>query len=128
MQPHFCNIQLVDSEASQSDLSVSNLQGTIKPTQSLQSGCGEDLNALVLEALPGQQFYITMLDFYWSNRSAQACDVIYGTLYDFERKESRNLCGGGRRNVEVMLTHGHRVKITFNTHSASKFVLQYEGT
>lgn len=127
VQPHFCSIELLDKQSTPLDMTSSSLSGTIIPSQVLAGGCGGETNPLVLEALPGQQFYITMTDFYWSNRSASSCDLRYGTVYDFETRSSKNLCGGKRRDAEIMLSHGNKVKIVLHSTSKSKFLIQYEG-
>ena len=129
IQPHFCHIQIGNPDAlSSPSETVSNLHGTIVPSDVIDRGCGgTDQSRLVLEALPGQQFQVVMIDFYWSNSSMNDCSVKYGLVTDVESGQSVSLCGGKRRRTDVMVTHGHKLQLQFNSRSSTKFIIKYEG-
>ena len=130
VQPHFCHIQLGNPDATVlvTSETVANLQGTIVPTDVIQRGCGGmDQRRLVLEALPGQQFDVEMIDFYWSNSTANDCSIKYGLVTDMQSGQSAELCGGKRRRVDVMQTLGHKLQLQFNRRSSAKFIIKYKG-
>ena len=112
-----------------------DLSGTLPPAAIAQAGCGTDYRPLVLEAQPGQQIALTMLDFYATgngsssmSRGASSCASVYGQLYDLESEQSQRICGGGgQRQTRVILTSAHRLQIKIELGAAAKFMLQFKG-
>ena len=128
VEPQQCTIQIGNQDATPSIEPPAHLQGTLHPSTVLKSGCAREFQPLVIEALPGQQFRVTMTDFYGISRSpSQECNVKYGQVLDIEEENTEMLCGGKRRLTEVMVSDGHSLQIKFDQFSSSKFILEYEG-
>lgn len=112
-------------------VSVPRTAGFIASSESVKSECGLHESPWVLEAKPGQQIKISLLDFDWDNTTDmdENCKVNYGYILDLESDDVINICGRGAREKVVFTSVGHEVQIVLNAENVQKyrFLLKYEG-
>ena len=104
-----------------------------------RGGGGGDSSVWILEAKPGQQIELTLIDFNWTSAVAGArrsCTHTYGYVIDAESGEKRAICGGGRQRVRSLYTsegaQAHRVQLVLSQpppdRPAYNFLIHYTGS
>ena len=104
---------------------------------SIDTSCGLHESPWILEAKPGQQVTIDLIDFTWKNKTSgsnpsyrhSSCDINYGYILDMETDDVINICGGGDREKRVYESSGNRVQIIIegSVLGSHQFVIKFKG-
>ena len=104
---------------------------------SQQRSCGLHNTPWILQAKPGQQIAITLLDFSWTNinktntneGNSDRCPNSYGYILDIESDDVVSLCGGGVREKHLYLSTSHIVQVVLDSLALQKysFLIAYKG-
>ena len=98
------------------------------------TSCGLHNTPWILQAEPGQQINITLVDFSWNNNKSNTdngyngrCN--YGYILDVESDDVISLCGGREREKHLYLSTSHTVQVVLDSLALQKysFLIAYKG-
>ncbi|ELT99577.1 hypothetical protein CAPTEDRAFT_201732 [Capitella teleta] len=88
--------------------------------------CARQQGNVVLQAKPGQQINVTLMDFTWGMPSSSGC-TSFGTISDYQTGRTRSICGGQTREEEVMLSISSTVLITPPDSGSHRFLYRVQA-
>ena len=96
----------------------------------LNSDCGSEAAPWIIQAKPGQQINITLIDFYWGDqKSKETCLVEYGYIIDGETSDIATICGGSDRIKHLQVSKGSMIQVALRQETLveHRFLLEYSG-
>lgn len=94
----------------------------------LSSCFSQDTSHLLINASPGQQINITLIDLQFNKNDQSHSCVNYGEIEDLHTKQGSSLCGGKSRISHVILSNSHMMRLKLNSNfKEQNFILQMNG-
>ena len=98
---------------------------------SLQTFCGVHESPWILEAKPGQQIELTLIDLSWTNNSESRsrCPLNYGYILNMDSDDVIKICGGIKAEQILYSSVGHRIQIVLEMTSVQNynFLIKFQG-
>ena len=79
-----------------------------------------------LEAEPGQQLNINIIDFAWNKHSNVTCPALYGHVINTLTNQRTAVCGQGQRIKSIYTSDHHVVQLELKN-TNNYFIIQVEG-